>query len=162
MKTDEELMLNYCAGESSGFSELYRRYKKRVYGFLNEKVMAQERDDVFQKIFLKLHDKRHLYNAEYAFAPWFFTICRHVIIDHYRAQKKSHEEIDLEQMVAETSGDEADFPELPSMSEDQYRLLYLKFVEGRGYKELEREFNSSASSLRKRVSRLLSTFRAGE
>jgi len=156
MRTDEELMLTYREGDGGAFEELYRRYRSRVYGYLQNKVPTGERDDVFQKIFLKLHHKRFLYNQEYQFAPWFFTLCRHVIIDHYRLKK-----VDLETLSEKLSLEEHESidKELPPMSDEQFKLLYMKFVEGRGYKELEVEFNSSASSLRKRVSRLLASLR---
>ena len=162
MKTDEELMLNYRAGQSEAFNELYRRYKKRVYGYLANKIPREQREDVFQQIFLKLHDKRYLYSDEYPFAPWFFTLCRHLIVDHYRKTGKEAQEL-AELDLSLLGGSEAEDIEndLPPMDEEQYRLLYLKFVEGRGYKELEAEFGSNASTLRKRVSRLLQTLRGG-
>lgn len=157
MQTDEELMLIYREGEAFAFEELYRRYRARVYGYLHKKVPGEEKDDVFQKIFLKLHQKRHLFNSDYPFAPWFFTLCRHVVIDHYRC---SREVVSMDQVEDLTSpGSELDFQELPEMEADHFKLLYAKFVEGKGYKELEAEFSASSSALRKRVSRLLATLR---
>lgn len=158
MRTDEELMLNYREGEVDAFNELYRRYRARVYGYLFKKVKAGHKDDVFQKIFLKLHHKRYLYKAEYPFAPWFFTLCRHVVIDHYRTSKEALplESIDLLESPEEQGGE---FGDLPPMEAEQFRLLYAKFVEGKGYKELEQEFEASSSALRKRVSRLLAMLR---
>lgn len=159
MKSDEELMVIYVSGESSAFSELYRRYKNRVYGYLQGKIRPGELDDVFQKIFLKLHAKRHLFKEEYPFAPWFFTLCRHVIIDHYRLQK----DLDFEELARELKAEEGELEgeamKVPQMDPEQYRLLYMKFVEGRGYKELEEEFQANASTLRKRVSRIISALR---
>ncbi len=157
MRTDEELMLIYREGEGEAFEELYRRYRARVYGYLHKKVAAKERDDVFQKIFLKLHQKRHLFKCEYPFAPWFFTLCRHVVIDHYRSSKETLS-LDEYEQVHQADESASDF-DLPEMEAEQFKLLYQKFVEGKGYSELAQEFGASSSALRKRVSRILATLR---
>lgn len=157
MHSDEELMIIYRQGEAQAFEELYRRYRARVYGYLHKKVPGEEKDDVFQRIFLKLHQKRHLYKSEYPFAPWFFTLCRHVVIDYYRSRKEVLSAEQFEEQSPEAS--EFETQELPEMEADQFKLLYAKFVEGKGYKELEAEFSASSSALRKRVSRLLATLR---
>ena len=163
MKTDEQLMQIYTEGDLSAFEELYKRYKNRVYGFLAKKITnSSQQDDVFQLVFMKLHQKKHLYNTEYSFSPWFFTLINNTIIDHYRKNKRNHDEIDLDNYDEEVKHiNNYDLEEINNLGldEKQYQLLYLKFVEGHGYKELEKEFNTSASALRKRVSRLLKSLR---
>ena len=159
MKTDEQLMEIYLDGDLQAFEELYRRYKNRVYGFLAKKVDSSQQDDVFQLVFMKLHEKKHLFKSEYRFSPWFFTLIKNTIIDHYRKNRVKHEELTIDPVYEDQ--DETSTEEISSLhlDENQQRLLYLKFVEGYGYKELEEEFKTSAATLRKRVSRLITNLR---
>lgn len=163
MKSDESLMLGYCEGDQLSFEILYSRYKARVYAYIIKRAPSAAVEDLYQQVFLKLHEKKHLYDPTYPFAPWFFTLCRHTIVDHLR---KKSEQPDLWQEwnedFYETDGSEEagkDDRELPEMDQASFQLLYLKFVEGRGYKELEQEFNTKPATLRKRVERLLNSLR---
>lgn len=167
MKSDEVLMLDYCEGDSGCFDLLYRRYKTRVYAYITKRAPAHAVDDLFQQVFLKLHEKKHLYDSSYAFAPWFFTLCRHTIVDHLR--KKSEQAGQFESWEEDLHGSkqalvdqgEADQNpmDLPPMEAQAFALLYQKFVEGKGYKELEEEFKAKPATLRKRVERLLHALR---
>ncbi|PIP93193.1 MAG: hypothetical protein COW00_11045 [Bdellovibrio sp. CG12_big_fil_rev_8_21_14_0_65_39_13] len=159
MKSDQELMIAYISGDQQAFSELYTRYKPRVYGYLSQKVAPTERDDLFQSVFMKLHHKKHLFKPEYAFAPWFFTLIKHEIIDVARRNsKRTTEPLFEEQHFQDDQTGQSDSVEKIeslNLNEQDQKLLYLKFVEGKGYQELELEFSSKAATLRKRVSRLL-------
>ncbi len=152
MITDEKLMQQYISGDYQAFEQLYRRYKSRVYGFLRAKVKENQIDDLFQQVFQKLHEKKHLYDVEYKFTPWFFTLIKHVVIDSYRKEKIDYVELAIEPEAPEEN--EASELEL-NINTDDEKLLFMKFVEQRGYKELAEEFNSNSSALRKRLSRLI-------
>jgi RNA polymerase sigma-70 factor (ECF subfamily) len=153
MATDEELMQAYQSGDEQAFNEIYLRYKNRVYGYLNKKVSEEKRDDMFQMIFVKLHEKKYLFNVEESFSPWFFTLIRNLIIDNYRKKTPEFEEI------TEKQSSSIDKEESAEIDLTKHKLLYLKFVEGLSYKELEKEFNTSSSTLRKRISRLVNKIR---
>lgn len=156
-KSDQELMLAYIDGDQEAFAEIYTRYKSRVYGYLHKKVPDSLRDDLFQSIFMKLHSKKHLYKAEYPFAPWFFTMIRHEMIDQLRKESNRATELFTEEVAAIEVKQEGTTERIENinLNEQDQKLLYLKFVEGKGYLELENEFSSKAATLRKRVSRLI-------
>lgn len=156
MSNDEELMKNYQAGDMSSFDELYGRYKDKVYGFISSRVKEHSRDEIFQRVFTRLHQKKHLYNQEYPFAPWFYTLIRNVIIDFYRERKFEYIELNEEMMwEREDEIQEFDLSILESLDEKEALLLYQKFVEGLSYKELEDKLNIKSATLRKRISRLV-------
>lgn len=155
-KTDEELMDAYVKGDQLAFERLYKRHKNRVYGYMSQKMAADKIDDVFQLVFTKLHQKKHLYKREYPFLPWFYTLIKNTLIDFCRKEKIIFEEFASEPVASE-SFNETDLN--LNLKEEEYQLLYAKFVEGFGYKELERGFDASASTLRKRVSRLITAIR---
>lgn len=159
MKTDEELMQAYVAGDFTAFEDLYSRHKGKVYGYIRSKAGAERAEDIFQSAFARLHQKRGLYRDEYPFLPWFFTLVKNVIVDHFRKEKIRFEELGQEPIANAEENNEAFELEELGLDEDQFKLLYLKFVEGRGYKELEEEFSSSSAALRKKVSRVLQKLR---
>lgn len=170
MRSDEDLMISIQQGSSEAFEALYRRFRSRVYGYLAKKVTGDDRDEVFQMVFLKLHEKSHLFRSDLPFTPWFFTLIRNTVIDFYRSQKIDYVALEGEALEAfESSGNETKGfnlregrPSLAALNIEDQQLLYEKFVEGHGYKELEVQFGMKAATLRKRVSRLIKKLRNKE
>ena len=164
MKTDEELMILYQNNDIQAFEVLYHRHKSRVLGFIalkTQKYSNSMKEEIFQKVFIKLHQNKELYNPSSPFLPWFFTLIKHTLIDHIRSEK-SFEPFNEQDELASPS-DQDNFIDLDeriekisnSLSETEQLILYEKFVAGRSYQELEALFDRSASNLRKQVSRLI-------
>lgn len=157
--TDAELMSAYQRGDEEAFASLYERYHERVFSYLQRRIKNDMVNDLYQDIFLKLHEKKHLYNNEFAFAPWFFTLIRHSTIDFFRKKKLSTESF-ADEYAAKNQEEILDFESFGINETDQV-LLYKKFVEGKAYKELAEEFSLSSAGLRKKVSRLIKNIRLG-
>lgn len=88
--TAEELMLRYQTHSPTeayaAFDELYSRYSQRVFNFLNKKVRnAAESEDLLQKVFIKIHESKHLYKNKFKFEQWLFVIARSQVLDYFRA-----------------------------------------------------------------------------
>lgn len=173
MKSDEQLMELYMAGDAKAFEELYLRHKGKVYGYIRGKCGGSA-DDVFQNAFARLHRKKHLYRSEYPFLPWFFALVGNVVTDHFRAEglkrrsatelerdgkEKQKEHILDGGMPENTKLENQETLTALDLDAENFNLLYKKFVEGKGYKELEEEFASGSQALRKRVSRILRKLR---
>lgn len=153
-------MNSYRAGDFTAFEKLYARHKGKVYGYIKGRVGEAHSDDVYQAVFARLHQKKHLFKSDYPFLPWFFTLIRNVIVDHHRREKIKYQPLP-EEIGAEAESSLEEIEELKelNLTEEQFKLLYMKFVEGKGYKELETEFDSSSSALRKQVSRVMQKLR---
>ena len=86
--------------------ELHRRYSKKLLGYfikmLNKDVdLAQ---DFVQELFLKLLEKKHLFNPEKKFYSWVFTIASNMCKTAYRHHGKTvslHPEINHPSGLAE-------------------------------------------------------------
>lgn len=158
MKNDEALMLEYVKGSEVAFGVLYEKYSPMVYGFIRKRLRDSEAEDFYQKVWRQLHEKRHLYHDQ-PFAPWFFVMMRHLLIDEYRSlgrlnkpefqdeliEKLYHQEIQDDQL-------EELLITLPPDTQDLVRKYYL---EGFSYEDLEQETGLSQSNLRQRLSRAL-------
>jgi RNA polymerase sigma-70 factor (ECF subfamily) len=163
MKSDEKLMVDYINGDLEAFNQLYTRYKNRVFGILTKKLQPEKVDDVFQAVFLKLHEKKHLYRPEYSFAPWFFTLIMNHIVDVYRKVDMSASPLmrtlEGHEPHAESIDYSIDIPSFEKLSDSDQTLLFKRFVTGHDYNEMAAELGQSTPSLRKRVSRLIQKIR---
>ena len=149
--TDEELMTLYQSSQDQigvqAFHVLFKRWKDRIWSYVAKKVKGiEEREDVVQKIFLKLHYSKSLYQQKYLFAQWIFTIARTTIIDHRRSQKmqpmkgefiKNHEE------VLGYSEEHSYAVDISCLSLEQQKILHLRYEEELEFKESTRELKEA-------------------
>ena len=161
MQNDDELMRAYQAGSEDAFNQLFTKYSPLVYSFLKRRIRYEEVDDLFQKVWRQLHEKRSLYTDQ-PFAPWFFVIMRHLVIDEYRSlgRKKDREVKDqlLENIYADNEQIDLDdlLKDLPEESAQLVKRYYLDEV---SYQNLELETGLSQSNLRQRLSRAIRSLR---
>lgn len=157
--TAEELMLIYQTHSPdeayAAFNELYSRYSQRVFNFLNKKVKNQtECEDLLQKVFIKIHESKHLYKSKYKFEQWLFVISRSQALDYFRASKRYSDRI--AQYEPEVANDtEVDMSALKNLDSDQQELLEMKFIDELSYQEISAIVNKSEVSLRKTLSRMV-------
>lgn len=141
------------------FEELYRRYSQRVFSFLVNKLKNHaDAEDILQKVFMKVHESKHLYNEKFKFEQWIFVISRTSVIDHFRSTSRYQNQI---KSIETSEIAESNFPEL-YIDKNQQELLELKYIDELSYKELSQILNKSEISLRKMVSRITSNLRRRE
>lgn len=107
--TDEALMRQFCAGDSSAFHILYARHEKSLYRYvrrvLGDSLVAQV-DEVFQDSWMKLVDERNNWqprdNAR--FKTWLYTLAHHRAVDILR---KSGREISVDEGWADDDAEGA-------------------------------------------------------
>jgi len=161
MKTDEQLMREYQSGSEEAFGILYDKYSSMVYAFIKKRMRVSEQEDLFQKVWRQLHEKRHLYKDQ-PFAPWFFVMIRHLLIDEYRSLGRRGRELkdDLLDQAFNTQTQDSDIEEILSRLPDDSRDLVIKYyLEEISYVELENSTGLSQANLRQRLSRALKGLR---
>lgn len=146
----------------TAFCELYNRYSQRVYSFILKKIKNQaDADDLLQKVFIKIHESKHLYKDKFKFEQWLFVIARTSIIDHFRSLSRYRNRMD---QFGKESNPDLDFSNqaninphsaILNLDEDQRELLEMKFIDELSYQEISSILNKSNSSLRKMVSRMM-------
>ena len=78
-------MALYTAGKAEAFTELFDRYKGRVLAYMLKQLRNEKTaEDLLQQVFFKLHRSRSLYDPGRLFPAWLFSICRNVLVDHFR------------------------------------------------------------------------------
>ncbi|NQV49630.1 MAG: sigma-70 family RNA polymerase sigma factor, partial [Candidatus Marinimicrobia bacterium] len=89
VKTDEELIAEFQAGDDRGFVELVDRYKDRlvnfVYRFLHDMTDAE---DLVQETFLKVYKNKQAYREIAKFSTWIYTIAGNLARSELRKRKR--------------------------------------------------------------------------
>lgn len=85
---ERRLLPRHRRGDPSAFGELLTRYRAPVYGYLVRcGVSSGARDDLFQNIFIKIHNAAATYQADRPLKPWLFTIVANTVRTWYRKQR---------------------------------------------------------------------------
>jgi RNA polymerase sigma-70 factor (ECF subfamily) len=85
MRTDEELMTAYCAGDSSAFRELFDRHSPVLLRVMRHQLRRPEdARDLVQQTFLQLHRSRNDFREGAQLRPWLFTIAMNLKREYFR------------------------------------------------------------------------------
>ena len=90
--SDAELVACVRAGDDCAFEELYRRYSRRVAGFVCRMVGDPDRaEDVTQEAFFSALRRLRQTETDIVFKPWVFEIAKNAAIDHFRRVSRAEE-----------------------------------------------------------------------
>jgi RNA polymerase sigma factor (sigma-70 family) len=176
---DELWMKAYRKDDPDAFAKIYGTYGDAVYGYLVKRVRdAEERDDLFQKIWMKFHRSRDLWSPEYPLLQWIFVIARSVILDRFRATKRTpfgalveDSEGALSRIQApeeakeNSSADEKEERELveemrrAGLSEEQVEVVRRRIFSEEEYYQIANRIGKNAVSVRKIFSRAIEKIR---
>lgn len=105
---DRRLVARILEGEHDRFTELVRRYEKRVINYVYRITHRyEEARDLTQEIFVKVYLAIDRYDPKYQFSTWLFRIAQNSAIDALR--KKSIAEVSLTRPSDEEGGREREF-----------------------------------------------------
>ncbi len=85
----EGLIEKFIQGNKRAFDEIYAAYSGAMYSVcLRYTKNADEAADILQDAFIKIYEKRQLYNPEYAIGAWIKRIVINEAINHFRVNKR--------------------------------------------------------------------------
>ena len=109
-RNDDEVFSLALGGDPVAFSEVYRRYSKRIYGYCLARLMEPEAAaDAAQEVFVRFLDAPRK-GIEQPRA-WLFGVARHVTIDAIRKRSRTPDPTDdeaMERAVGASATDTAD------------------------------------------------------
>ena len=84
--TDSELMQQIVSGDQAAFSELYNRYKDRMYYYFYRMLgnSPDHANDFLQELFMKIVEKPESYNPAYSFHTWLYSVANNMCKNEYR------------------------------------------------------------------------------
>src|SRR5881392_3630421 len=91
---DRTLVARILEGDRDRFTELVKRYEKRVVNYVYRITHRyEEAHDLAQEIFVKVFVALDRYDSKYQFSTWLFRIAQNTAIDALR--KKSIVEVQI-------------------------------------------------------------------
>ncbi len=85
---ERQLLLRHREGDREAFTALVAEYRSPVYSYLSRcGVDPEDRDDLFQEIFIKIHRAAASYQAHRPAHPWIFTIVANTVRSHLRKRR---------------------------------------------------------------------------
>ncbi len=147
--TDSELMQQIVSGDQAAFSELYLRYKDRMYYYFYRMLnnSADQANDFLQELFMKLIEKPESYNPAYPFTTWLYSVANNMCKNEYRRRgvRKEYQEYQAldqkfdhpnEYTIEPVQLIEKVFQTLDQLGEEHRSAFLLRYREGFPIKEV--------------------------
>ncbi|MEN8116026.1 MAG: RNA polymerase sigma factor [Bacteroidota bacterium] len=152
-------------GDQAAFNELYNRYNERLYYFFYRMLGSDSElaNDFLQDIFLKIIHKPELFNQQYKFSKWIFSVAHNMCKNEYRKREVRRivqSEENPDQFIEEFSGSQAIdkenlitkvFNELEMLDENQRSILILKYKENFSLKEISEILDLPVGTIKSRL-----------
>ena len=161
LANERQLVLQAQAGNSEAFGQLYDAYMERIYRFVYFRVEDQQTaEDITSQVFLKAWSNLDRFQfSRTPYLAWLYTIAHNAVIDHYRTRKVTtalddvqlsqpdHSEL-VENEIDLTSEMKSVKTALQSLTDDQQKVLTLKFIEGMSNNEIARHLGKREGAIR--------------
>jgi RNA polymerase sigma-70 factor, ECF subfamily len=161
LANERQLVLQAQAGNTEAFGQLYDAYMERIYRFVYFRVEDQQTaEDITSQVFLKAWSNLDRFQfSRTPYLAWLYTIAHNAVIDHYRTRKVTtalddvqlsqpdHSEAvenDIDLTVEMQSVKSA----LQTLTDDQQKVLTLKFIEGMSNNEIARLLGKREGAIR--------------
>ena len=87
---DETLVAQFQAGQQDAFDELMRRYKSKIFAYLQRSVgNYEDAEDLTIDVFVKVYRALDTWQPKAKFSTWLYKIAANLAIDHHRAKARN-------------------------------------------------------------------------
>ena len=177
-ENNDDLVQRAREGDSDAFAELYSAYFTPLYRYLYFRVQDKaDADDLTQEVFLKAYasfknflpmvnttDTVPSANTAKSPLPYFYTIARNRLIDHYRKKKSVTLEDEVMQAIPDTTDSleeaaaknqeyEHIRKRITELPPDQQDALVLRFINGLSTEEVAKVLGKKEDAVRQLQSR---------
>lgn len=161
--TDEKLVKGICNGDQKAFSELYARYKDRLYYYFLRMLnhSPDQANDFLQDLFMKLIQQPELFDRSRKFSTWIYTIASNMCKNEYRrvaVRQKVHADVSYTQdLIQENDATDKDillrklFAELDSLGNDHREVFLLHYREGFKIREISEIVDLAPGTIKSRL-----------
>ena len=177
---DDSVLLNrFKSGNNNSFHSLFLRHKKRIFNYINSKVLDVDiSNDILQETFINVFKiiRKGSYNEQGKFLPWILRISHNLVMDHFRYKKRSKMiyEKDLYYTFSNIKSSDDAFKEkiisdktlsktlskmIDQLPESQKEIVKLRFFENLSFKEIAEMNNISINTALGRVRYSLNNLR---
>lgn len=172
MKSETELqamMVQYQAGDLTSASALIKELSPLLYKLFTVQSLSREHaDDLLQETWLRIHRVRHTYRSGERFLPWFYSIARHVRVDHYRrARRVAIREQQMDELpepaakgLLGVAGNGVDVAALlAELPESQREVISMLKIAGMSLEDVARTTSTSVGAVKQKAHRAYARLR---
>jgi len=179
--TDSEVVAAHLAGDARAFSELMKRYQRRLVNFVYRTIGDRERgEDLVQEVFIRVHRHLHRFDQSKKFSTWIYTIASNLAKNELR--NRSRNPLVLFQTIKkswETDDRPLEFEDPKNRPDDLYRkrhlremvqwavrqlpehhrvVFVLRELEGKSYEEIAEITECNLGTVKSRLNRARNSF----
>jgi RNA polymerase sigma-70 factor (ECF subfamily) len=83
-----ELFRAFMSGKREAFTEMYLRFRQKVYDYcLRMLGNAEEAEDMYQEVFIRVFQRAHQFAEDKSLAGWIFTIAHNLCLNKIRDRR---------------------------------------------------------------------------
>jgi len=94
MATDEALIAAVAGGDGSALAELYRRWERPLFRFIDRHTGGRDVEDLYQETWLRVVRAARRFDPERRFSTWLFQIALNLCRDWHRRPPPEPAEVD--------------------------------------------------------------------
>ena len=161
----EQTILRLREGDEHAFDELFRAFFPAGRRFIKSfRVDDESADDVMQDVFIRIWDKRHIFENEYHFKSYFYKALRNNTVKHLTRHKTPAE-------LKEGPGIEETFAKIVevefnreisraiSLLPEKRRSIIFHSMAGMSIEEIAKKLNISVNTVKAQKQKAYSTLR---
>ena len=172
-KTDTELAILLTRNNEAAFSELYVRYKDKLYYFcLHLLKSKEEASDIVQEIFIRIWESRNFINPDLSFSSFLYTMARNRILNYFRdididvkvkeilATHKVTEEEAIDSKIIYTEYQVILQNAISQLPPQRRKIFNMSRIESMSHKEIAAELGISVNTVQEHISEALKFIKA--
>lgn len=98
-----ELFRAFMAGNREAFTELYLRFRQRVFSYcLRMLGSSAEAEDMYQEVFIRVYQRANQFAEDKSLAGWIFTIAHNLCLNRIRDRRPFDNIDDMRSLAAPT------------------------------------------------------------
>jgi RNA polymerase sigma factor (sigma-70 family) len=148
LRSDEQLLALFRAGDDEAFRVLYDRYRQRLFAYVRQMLSAasrQDAEDVLQDVFVRAYGALRHDAREMNVRAWLYRVAHNRCIDHLRRPVPSaHEVFEVSRKPLHDPVEEAQrrddlrrlVEDVGRLPEQQRSALLMREIDGMSYAEL--------------------------
>lgn len=164
----QDIIYEARKGKRQAQNDLMDFFWNSIYGYVYSKINDEdESEDIAIETFTKVFAKLKLYNSDFDFKTWLLSIAHNTMIDHIRKspglQLSLDDEsysIDIqedfpspEESLIQKQDNDAFQQSIQKLKPEYRRIIELRFLEDKTYKEISEELNLSMDNVKVRLLR---------
>ena len=172
--TDAELVKKLRAGDKRAFDQLYQRYEKPLFLFIQRYLKnPEEAEEVFHEVFMKVLNHKSVDYLDESVRGWLYVTARNMSLNRIRKRQRTYkvhekltqldevtEKFDLEEKKIEQDLTERVLNKSQRLSKEQQKMLQLR-LSGLSNKEIAEIENLPEGTVKSRFHSIISYLKKG-